>query len=93
MTARVYRDDEVVMRAPDDRPLAVRYCNDPACDCGMAGESSLRAQIDEAVALLRSSAWRLACESRNDLAVKNDRLQARNIESFLSRLDAAKGTK
>ena len=80
-------------RAPGDRPLAARYCNDPACDCGMAGENSLRAQIDEAVALLRSSVWRLACESRNDLAVKNDRLQARNIESFLSRLDAAKRTK
>ena len=34
------------MRAPDDRPLAVRYCNDPACDCGMAGENSLRVQDD-----------------------------------------------
>ena len=30
---------------------------------------ALRSQLDEAVALLRSSVWRLACESRNDLAV------------------------
>ena len=53
-------------------------------------EADLRSQLDEAVVLLRSSAWRLACESRNDLAVKNDRLQARNIESFLSRHDGSK---
>jgi len=52
--------------------------------------SEVSAQLDEAVALLRSSVWRLACESRNDLAVKNDRLQARNIESFLSRHDGSK---
>jgi len=54
---------------------------------------ALRSQLAEAVALLRSSAWRLACESRNDLAVKNDRLQARNIESFLSRLSGGKMTR
>ena len=70
-----------------------RTDNLPVTDASLVrvrDEADLRSQLDEAVVLLRSSAWRLACESRNDLAVKNDRLQARNIESFLSRLDGGK---